>query len=218
MPALRRWRDIVHGRQKPVGGADVGEPWMSSSLDRVSRQSATPAPVLPGQPFGRVAQLQVVRIEVHGRPRTDRERHVTVGQGAVVGCRDLHRAGFRRAVDHPHEPLPPQRVRRRREQRHHMNFIFVFRHSRDRRQIRQVAGRTRQQAHRHDGLIRSYLKPPLAGAVAERAVNARPRFQVGCPQRQRLAGGDLQLDGCTRRGAGVVDARNRHLGRRVAPG
>ncbi|MDE0063932.1 MAG: hypothetical protein OXU72_14250 [Gammaproteobacteria bacterium] len=84
---------------------------------------------------------------------------------------------------------------------------------RRRRQVRQVARRALQQAHRHHRLLGLDHQPPLAGAVPQPAFEPRAaRFQLPRGKRPRSARSDLQTDFAESRRTPVVDPPNRYGG------
>ena len=110
------------------------------------------------------------------------------------------------------KPLPPVRVRRRREQRRQGQRRAVpglRARRRGRRQVGQVPGRRLQQAHRLHRAVRRHREPPLARAVAQRPVEARrAALQLRRRQRARRAARQRQRNRRPRRGARVVGARH----------
>ena len=80
------------------------------------------------------------------------------------------------------------------------------------REVRQVTRGTRQQAHHDDGLLRGDSEAPLADAVAERAREPfAADFEVRRGDGARGPRRNRHRYRTTRRGAGVVNAGDRHL-------
>ncbi len=119
-------RRVVHRRHEAVVSADVGQ-----HLDvQLAGQFEPPVPLAradaDGQSFRRVAELQIVGVEVHRLVGAERETDRLVVRLRPIERGDRHLAFFRRVVDHAHESLPSERVGRLREERHRAYAVFFF--------------------------------------------------------------------------------------------
>ena len=125
----------------------------------------------------------------------------------VVERLDANLAAFIGVIDDPHEALPF--VPCRGKERHGVNVVGEV--AGRRRQVRQVAGRTFEQAHHLDGLLGHDVESPLAGAVAETLPLVRRGFQLLGVERPRRAGGNRDPHIGFGNDAAVVDASDRDL-------
>ena len=79
---------------------------------RLTRQLQPPVPFARAraarQSFGRIAEFQIVRVEMSGLARLQGQRQCLIGPLRFVERLDAHFPGRIRAVDHPHEPLAPE--------------------------------------------------------------------------------------------------------------
>ena len=141
---------------------------------------------------------------MRGPARRERQHHRFVVPVRVVERVDRHLARNGTPVDDPHEPLPLRRVVRLGKQRHPPCPAVA--EVRRRGQVRDVARGTVQQVQDLDVSRRADEQPPLAGAVAQRAVEPVPGLQLARRHRARGAGGHREADLAEPRDARVVDA------------
>ena len=213
-PGVRH--EVVHARQEPVGGADVGE--HLELQGRANAKAPVPGarPDAGGEPLVRIAVLEVVGVEVRGLVRPDVNGDGDGRHPGVVDPFDAHRARGGGVIDDANEALDPftSPTRGRREQRDRVHDVVVVGHgvSGRGREIGAVPGGARKQAHDLERLLRAHHEPPLALARAERAGEPRPSgLELERAHRVRRPCRYLEPHRVRGRGAGVVDGLNAHL-------